>query len=92
MTITIPMRLPSLNEFIEACKIQRGKWNKGNQMKPYTKEKAEAIARQLKENGKYFHYEPIITKTTNNDDGSITVEQSFIPVLEDIKNDKKRAK
>ena len=60
--------------------------------KPYTKEKAEAIARQLKENGKYFHYEPIITKTTNNDDGSITVEQSFIPVLEDIKNDKKRAK
>lgn len=30
---TIPMRLPGLNEFIEACKIQRGKWNKGNQMK-----------------------------------------------------------
>ena len=31
--VTIPMRLPGLNEFIEACKTQRGKWNKGNQMK-----------------------------------------------------------
>ena len=30
---TIPMRLPSLNEYISACKIQRGRWNKGNQMK-----------------------------------------------------------
>lgn len=29
----IPMKLPSLNEFIDACKVQRGKWNKGNQMK-----------------------------------------------------------
>ena len=31
--ITIPMKLPSLNDFIEACKIHRGRWNKGNQMK-----------------------------------------------------------
>ena len=33
MIITIPMKLPSLNEYIAACKVQRGKWNKGNQMK-----------------------------------------------------------
>lgn len=32
-TVTIPMKLPSLNEYISACKIQRGRWNKGNQMK-----------------------------------------------------------
>lgn len=32
-TIEIPMKLPSINEYIEACKIQKGKWNKGNQMK-----------------------------------------------------------
>ena len=33
MKIEIPMKLPSLNEYIDACKIQKGKWNKGNQMK-----------------------------------------------------------
>ena len=27
------MKLPSLNEYIAACKVQRGRWNKGNQMK-----------------------------------------------------------
>lgn len=31
--IEIPMKLPSINEYIAACKIQKGKWNKGNQMK-----------------------------------------------------------
>ena len=31
--VTIPMKLPSLNEYISACKIQRGNWNKGNQLK-----------------------------------------------------------
>ena len=31
--IEIPMKLPSLNEYISACKVQRGNWNKGNQMK-----------------------------------------------------------
>lgn len=34
--VTIPMKLPSLNEYISACKIQRGTWNKGNQMKQDT--------------------------------------------------------
>lgn len=33
LRIVIPMKLPSLNEYINACKIQRGNWNKGNQMK-----------------------------------------------------------
>lgn len=33
MKIEIPMRLPSLNDYICACKVTRGKWNKGNQMK-----------------------------------------------------------
>ena len=36
--VTIPMKLPSLNEYISACKIQRGKWNKGNQMKQDTQD------------------------------------------------------
>ena len=31
--VEIPMKLPSLNEFIADCRIQRGKWNKGNQTK-----------------------------------------------------------
>ena len=33
MKIEIPMKLPSLNDYICACKVTRGKWNKGNQMK-----------------------------------------------------------
>ena len=35
---TIPLKLPSLNEFIAACKIQKGKWNKGNTMKQEVQE------------------------------------------------------
>lgn len=31
--IEIPMRLPSLNEYIKASKVIKGNWNKGNQMK-----------------------------------------------------------
>ena len=31
--VTIPIKFPTLNDFVEACKIQRGRWNKGNQMK-----------------------------------------------------------
>ena len=34
--VTIPMKLPSLNEYISACKVHRGNWNKGNQMKQET--------------------------------------------------------
>lgn len=33
MKVEIPMTLPSLNEYIYACKVQRGRWNKGNEMK-----------------------------------------------------------
>lgn len=33
MKIEIPMRLPSLNEYIKASKVIKGNWNKGNQMK-----------------------------------------------------------
>lgn len=36
ITIKIPMKLPSLNEYIAACKIQRGRWNKGNEIKQRT--------------------------------------------------------
>lgn len=32
-TVTIPMRTPSLNEYIDACKIKRGRWNKANDIK-----------------------------------------------------------
>jgi Holliday junction resolvase RusA-like endonuclease len=32
-TKVIPIKFPTLNDFIDACKIQRGRWNKGNQMK-----------------------------------------------------------
>lgn len=31
--VTIPMRLPSYNEFIDAYKTHYGKWYKGNQLK-----------------------------------------------------------
>lgn len=31
--VEIPMKLPSLNEYIKAQTVKRGKWNKGNQMK-----------------------------------------------------------
>ena len=31
--VKIPIKMPSLNEYIYACKIQRGYWNLGNQMK-----------------------------------------------------------
>ena len=31
--IEIPLRLPSLNEYIKASKVIKGKWNAGNQMK-----------------------------------------------------------
>lgn len=34
--VTIPMKLPSLNEYISACKIKHGNWNKGNDMKQTT--------------------------------------------------------
>jgi len=31
--VKIPLKFPSLNDFISASKIQRGRWNKGYQMK-----------------------------------------------------------
>ena len=31
--VEIPMKLPSLNEYIRACGVWKGKWNKGNEMK-----------------------------------------------------------
>lgn len=33
MIVEIPLKLPSLNEYIKASKIHRGNWNKGNQLK-----------------------------------------------------------
>lgn len=33
MKVIIPMKLPSLNEYINWAKINKGKWNKANQMK-----------------------------------------------------------
>lgn len=32
-TIEIPLKLPSLNEYIKASKVIKGKWNAGNDMK-----------------------------------------------------------
>lgn len=55
--------------------------------KPYTIEKAETIRKQLEEDGKRFHYEFVVVKTTKKEDGSIILEQKYIPVLEDIKDD-----
>lgn len=31
--LKIPLKVPTLNDFIDACKIHRGRWNKGNQLK-----------------------------------------------------------
>lgn len=31
--VKIPMKMPTLNDFVDACKVQRGRWNKGNQIK-----------------------------------------------------------
>ena len=45
--VTIPMKLPSLNEYIDACKTQRGKWNKGNQMKKDTQAEMLYYLRKL---------------------------------------------
>ena len=45
--VTIPMKLPSLNEYISACKIQRGNWNKGNQMKQETQAEMIYYLRKL---------------------------------------------
>jgi len=45
--VTIPMRLPGLNEYIEACKIQKGRWNKGNQMKQDTQAEMVYYLRKL---------------------------------------------
>lgn len=50
MKIEIPMRLPSLNEYIDANRISRGKWNKGNQMKQDTQ---RDITPYLKKLGTY---------------------------------------
>lgn len=45
--VIIPMKLPSLNEYISACKIQRGRWNKGNQMKQDTQAEMIYFLRKL---------------------------------------------
>lgn len=45
--VTIPMKLPSLNEYISACKIQRGTWNKGNSMKQNTQAEMIYYLRKL---------------------------------------------
>ena len=45
--VIIPMKLPSLNEYISACKIQRGNWNKGNQMKQDTQAEMVYYLRKL---------------------------------------------
>lgn len=45
--VIIPMKLPSLNEYISACKIQRGNWNKGNEMKQSTQAEMIYYLRKL---------------------------------------------
>lgn len=45
--VTIPMKLASLNEYINACKIQRGRWNAGNQMKQQTQAEMVYYLRKL---------------------------------------------
>ncbi len=45
--IKIPIKFPTLNDFIEACKIQRGNWNKGNQMKQETQAEMIYYLRKL---------------------------------------------
>ena len=36
--VSIPMRLPSCNEYINASRISKGKWNAGNALKKRTQE------------------------------------------------------
>lgn len=45
--VTIPMKLPFFNEFLEACKTQRGKWNLGNQIKQDTEEAMQYYLKKL---------------------------------------------
>lgn len=45
--VEIPMKLPSLNEYIYACKVQRGRWNKGNEMKRSVQRDIEPYLKKL---------------------------------------------
>lgn len=45
--VEIPMRLPSLNEYIAASKIQRGKYNKGNALKQKVQGDIEPYLKKL---------------------------------------------
>lgn len=45
--IIIPLRLPSLNEYTAKCRIQRGTWNAGNDMKRKTQDELFPYLLQL---------------------------------------------
>lgn len=44
---TIPMKLPFFNEYLVACKTQKGKWNLGNQIKQDTEEAMQYYLKKL---------------------------------------------
>lgn len=78
--VTIPMKLPSLNEYINACKIQRGKWNKGNEIKQQTQAEMIYYLRQLPKFEKPIHIRfKWISKTNDRRDlDNIAFAKKFI--------------
>ena len=58
--IEIPFRLPSLNEYIKASKVIKGKWNAGNQMKQDVQEDIMAYLNKMPKYEKpiriHFHW------------------------------------
>lgn len=78
--VTIPMKLPSLNEFISACKVQRGRWNKGNEMKQKTQGELVYYLRQLPKFQRPIHIKFIwiSEKSDRRDLDNIAFAKKFI--------------
>ena len=79
-SVTIPMKLPSLNEYISACKVQRGNWNKGNQMKQNTQAEMLYYLRKLPKFDKpvTIIFRWVSKKTDRRDLDNIAFAKKFI--------------
>ena len=71
ITIIVPGRYPGLNEFIDANRIKKGKWNRGNTMK----QRDQRAIRQYIPHGlkfqkrifiEYYFYEPNARRDKDN--------------------------
>ena len=77
--IEIPFRLPSLNEYIKASKVIKGKWNAGNQMKQNIQEDIMYFINKLPKYEKpveiHFHW---IEENKKRDLDNICYAKKFI--------------